>query len=30
MREGGIWPALLGTVFLTFGTAIAAFPLAIA
>ena len=30
MREGGIMPALLGTVFLTFGTAIAAFPLAIA
>jgi phosphate transport system permease protein len=30
MREGGIRPALLGTVFLTFGTAIAAFPLAIA
>lgn len=30
MREGGIWPALLGTIFLTFGTAIAAFPLAIA
>ncbi len=30
MREGGIGPALLGTVFLTFGTAIAAFPLAIA
>lgn len=30
MREGGIWPALLGTVLLTFGTAISAFPLAIA
>jgi phosphate transport system permease protein len=30
MREGGIMPALLGTVFLTFGTAIVAFPLAIA
>lgn len=30
MREGGIWPALLGTILLTFGTAIAAFPLAIA
>ena len=30
MREGGIMPALLGTVILTFGTAIAAFPLAIA
>jgi phosphate transport system permease protein len=29
MREGGIWPALLGTVFLTFGTAILSFPLAI-
>ena len=29
MREGGIMPALLGTVFLTFGTAIAAMPLAI-
>lgn len=30
MREGGIMPALVGTIFLTFGTAIAAFPLAIA
>ncbi|MEZ4618756.1 MAG: phosphate ABC transporter permease PstA [Caldilineaceae bacterium] len=30
MREGGIMPALVGTVFLTFGTAIAAFPLAVA
>ncbi|MCB9159345.1 MAG: phosphate ABC transporter permease PstA [Caldilineaceae bacterium] len=30
MREGGIMPALLGTVFLTFGTAIVSFPLAIA
>jgi phosphate transport system permease protein len=30
MREGGIMPALLGTVILTFGTAIVAFPLAIA
>lgn len=30
MREGGIMPALLGTILLTFGTAIAAFPLAIA
>lgn len=30
MREGGIMPALVGTVLLTFGTAIAAFPLAIA
>jgi len=29
MREGGIWPALLGTIFLTFGTAILSFPLAI-
>jgi len=29
MKEGGIMPALLGTVFLTFGTAIAAIPLAI-
>ena len=30
MREGGIMPALLGTVILTFGTALVAFPLAIA
>ena len=30
MREGGIMPALLGTVFLTFGTSIVAMPLAIA
>jgi phosphate transport system permease protein len=30
MREGGIMPALLGTVILTFCTAIASFPLAIA
>ena len=30
MRDGGIMPALLGTVFLTFGTAIVAIPLAIA
>lgn len=30
MRDGGIMPALLGTVFLTFGTAIVAMPLAIA
>jgi phosphate transport system permease protein len=30
MREGGIAPALLGTVFLTFGTALVSFPLAIA
>ena len=29
MREGGIMPALLGTLFLTFGTAIVAIPLAI-
>jgi phosphate transport system permease protein len=29
MRDGGIMPALLGTLFLTFGTAIAAIPLAI-
>lgn len=29
LREGGIGPALLGTVVLTFGTAIAALPLAI-
>ncbi len=29
MREGGIMPALLGTVFLTFGTAIVSIPLAI-
>lgn len=29
MRDGGIMPALLGTIFLTFGTAIAAIPLAI-
>lgn len=29
MREGGIMPALLGTIFLTFGTAIVSFPLAI-
>ena len=30
MREGGIMPALLGTVILTFGTAIVSFPPAIA
>jgi phosphate transport system permease protein len=30
MREGGIMPALLGTVLLTFGTALVSFPLAIA
>ncbi len=29
MREGGIMPAILGTVFLTFGTAIACIPLGI-
>lgn len=29
MREGGIMPALLGTVFLTFGTALISMPLAI-
>jgi phosphate transport system permease protein len=29
MKEGGIMPALLGTVFLTFGTAIVSMPLAI-
>lgn len=29
MTEGGIWPALLGTVYLTFGTAIAAMPIGI-
>ena len=29
MREGGIMPAILGTLFLTLGTAIAAIPLAI-
>ena len=30
MTEGGIWPALLGTLLLTFGTAIFAMPLGIA
>lgn len=30
MREGGIMPALLGTIILTFGTAIVSLPLAIA
>lgn len=30
MTEGGIWPAILGTIVLTFGTAIAALPLGIA
>lgn len=29
MTEGGIWPAILGTVFLTVGTAIAALPFGI-
>ena len=29
MREGGIWPALVGTLVLTFGTAIVAIPLGI-
>ena len=29
MRDGGIMPALLGTIFLTFGTAIVSMPLAI-
>jgi len=29
MREGGIMPAILGTIILTFGTAIASFPLGI-
>jgi phosphate transport system permease protein len=29
MTEGGIWPALLGTVYLTFGTAVAAMPIGI-
>lgn len=30
MTEGGIWPAILGTILLTIGTAIAALPLGIA
>ncbi len=30
MTEGGIWPAILGTIFLTLGTAVAAIPLGIA
>lgn len=30
MRAGGIWPAILGTVYLTFGTTLAAVPLGIA
>ena len=29
MREGGIWPAIVGTVLLTFGTAIVSIPLGI-
>ena len=29
MKEGGIMPALLGTILLTFGTAIVSFPLSI-
>lgn len=29
MTQGGVWPALLGTIFLTFGTAITAMPLGI-
>lgn len=29
MTQGGIWPALLGTIFLTFGTAVTAMPLGI-
>jgi phosphate transport system permease protein len=29
MREGGVWPAILGTIFLTMGTAVAAIPLGI-
>lgn len=29
MREGGIWPAIVGTILLTFGTAIASIPLGI-
>lgn len=29
MTEGGIWPAILGTIFLTLGTAVAAIPLGI-
>ncbi len=30
MREGGIWPAIVGTVYLTLGTALIAVPLGIA
>jgi phosphate transport system permease protein len=30
MREGGIWPAILGTLILTFGTAIVCIPIAVA
>ncbi len=30
MRDGGIWPAILGTLILTFGTAIVCIPLAVA
>ena len=30
MRAGGIWPAILGTIYLTFGTTLAAVPLGIA
>jgi phosphate transport system permease protein len=30
MTEGGIMPALLGTIILTFGTAIVSFPLSLA
>jgi phosphate transport system permease protein len=29
MRAGGIWPAIVGTVILTFGTAVAAIPLGV-
>lgn len=29
MTEGGIWPAILGTIFLTLGTAVAAIPIGI-
>jgi phosphate transport system permease protein len=30
MKEGGIWPAILGTLILTFGTAIVCIPIAVA
>jgi len=30
MRDGGIWPAILGTLILTFGTAIVCIPIAVA